>query len=318
MGNTPINATDSTLRGRKGNGFSDDLHLLHQGLFIGPAQLANHVFSPGRLGTIGCHFAIHHHHRATAAGVTRTAGEVIVLVQATLGIGGDAGVETAIGTAQQVHPPSGFHRHGLSIELAVAPTLPHHRRFPFPELSMALKATVFKTELAVSDLDRHHYQTHRLTLARHPSETDERLMLRLLAFALHADEALQFTRGISSDDEPDLWQKDLTGHIQLWIDLGQPDEKRIRKACGRADRVLIYPYGGSRARIWWEGIRDSLERFDNLGIIHIPQEASAALEPLAERNMQLQCTIQDGSVWIGNDQTGINLEPEHWRKPHAG
>lgn len=183
---------------------------------------------------------------------------------------------------------------------------------------MALKATVFKAELAVSDLDRHHYQTHSLTLARHPSETDERLMLRLLAFALHADEALQFTKGISSDDEPDLWQKDLTGHIQLWIDLGQPDEKRIRKACGRAERVLIYPYGGSRARIWWDGIRDSLERFDNLGVIHIPQEASTALESLAERNMQLQCTIQDGSVWIGNDHTGINLEPEHWRTPHAG
>jgi uncharacterized protein YaeQ len=98
---------------------------------------------------------------------------------------------------------------------------------------MALKATVVKAELQVSDMDRHYYASHNLTLAQHPSETDERLMVRLLAFALNADERLEFGKGLSSDDEPDLWRRDYTGDIELWIDLGQPDESRIRKASGR-------------------------------------------------------------------------------------
>ena len=109
---------------------------------------------------------------------------------------------------------------------------------------MAIKATIFKTELQVSDMDRGYYRDHTLTLARHPSETDERMMVRLLAFALHADEALLFGRGLSTDDEPDLWQKDLTGAVELWIDVGLPTEKDIRKACGRARQVVVYCYGG--------------------------------------------------------------------------
>jgi len=98
-----------------------------------------------------------------------------------------------------------------------------------------------------------YYQDHALTIARHPSETEERMMVRLLAFALNADGTLVFGAGLSADDEPDLWCKELTGNIQTWIDVGLPDEKRIRKACGRADSVFVYSYGGRAAQLWWEG-----------------------------------------------------------------
>src|SRR5206468_290856 len=164
--------------------------------------------------------------------------------------------------------------------------------------AMAEKATIFKADLTVADMDRNHFATHALTLARHPSETDERMMVRLLAFALHADERLQFGKGISSDDEPDLWRKDLTGEILEWIELGQPDESRIRKACGRARQVIVINYGGRAADIWWEKNAATLERAKNLTVIDIPAAAVSALAALAERTMRLQCMIQDHQVQV--------------------
>ena len=179
---------------------------------------------------------------------------------------------------------------------------------------MALKATIFKAELQIADMDRNYYATHALTLAQHPSETDERLMVRVLAFARHAHEALAFTKGISTDDEPDLWQKDLTGAIDLWIDIGQPDEKRIRKACGRARQVIIYCYSGHSAELWWQKSRDKLERFDNLTVINLPAEATQALTKLAQRTMQLQCTLQDGQLWLANATDSVTIEPTAWKQ----
>lgn len=166
---------------------------------------------------------------------------------------------------------------------------------------MALKATIFKAELQIADMDRNYYQTHSLTLARHPSETDERMMVRLLAFALHAHEALAFGQGLSTDDEPDLWQKDLTGAIELWIDVGLPDEKLIRKACGRARQVFVYAYGGRGAEIWWEQNCSKLERLGNLTVMSVSPDTSAALAKLAQRGMQLHCTIQDGQTWLAGE-----------------
>ena len=178
---------------------------------------------------------------------------------------------------------------------------------------MALKATIFKAELQIADMDRHYYAAHNLTIARHPSETDERMMLRLLAFALSADEQLSFTRGISSDDEPDLWQQSLSGEIEHWIELGQPDEKRIRKACGRAHRVTLHPYSGSSAEIWWSQNGERLQRFDNLAVIAFPAEAGPALAPMARRNMQLQCNIQDGEAWFSDGEIDATVKPEVWK-----
>ena len=168
---------------------------------------------------------------------------------------------------------------------------------------MALKATIFKVELQVSDLDRGHFSTHSLTLARHPSETDERMMVRVLAFALNADDALEFGRGLSSEGEPDLVKKDLTGAIDLWIDVGLPDEREVRKAAGRAREVKVYLYGGRGAALWWEQNRAALARLENLSVADLPTEITAALAGMAERSMRLDCTIQDGQVWIGAGET---------------
>ena len=108
---------------------------------------------------------------------------------------------------------------------------------------MALKSTIFKAELSIADIDRGYYRNHALTVARHPSETDERMMMRLLAFALHADDALEFGRGLSAEHEPDLWRRDLTGTVEQWIEVGLPEEREIRKACGRAREVHVLAYG---------------------------------------------------------------------------
>jgi uncharacterized protein YaeQ len=173
---------------------------------------------------------------------------------------------------------------------------------------MAQKATVFKADLQIADLDRHYYQTHALTLARHPSETDERMMVRLLAFALYAGDALVFGKGISTEGEPALWQKDLTGIIERWIEVGQPDERAIRRACGRARHVVIVSYGRS-AEPWWNQNRDALQRLDNLTVLGLPTAATQALAALAGRNMQLQCTIQEGLVWISTETGAVQIEP---------
>jgi len=173
---------------------------------------------------------------------------------------------------------------------------------------MASNATIFKTTLQISDMDRQYYGDHVLTLARHPSETDERMMVRLLAFALHADEALSFGRGLSTEEEPALWHKDLTGAIDLWVEVGQPDEKTIRQACGRAKQVYIYTYGGRGADHWWEKNLATLNRFNNLVVMNLPVDGSRALAALAQPSMQLQCTIQEGQIWIADGETTAHIE----------
>jgi uncharacterized protein YaeQ len=173
---------------------------------------------------------------------------------------------------------------------------------------MSPKSTVYKVELQVSDLDRHYYQEHNLTLALHPSETEERMMVRLLAFAMNANERLTFGRGLSSDDEPDLWQRDDTGEIELWIETGQPEEADIRRACGRARHVIIYTYSGRSAQVWWDKVGASLNR-RNLTVIDLPSDAVAALATLAERTMRLQCMIEDRHVQLMNNQGSVSIDP---------
>ncbi len=167
---------------------------------------------------------------------------------------------------------------------------------------MALPAMIFKAEVNISNMDSHYYQTHNLTLARHPSETNERLMMRLFAFCMNASDNLLFAQGLSSTDEPDLWEKDLQGSITRWIMVGLPDEKQIKKALGRSQQVIIYAYGGSAVTKWREKL--TVLRNDNLIVIEVPQTASNALADGAERTMKIQCTIEDGIVWwMQNNQT---------------
>lgn len=174
---------------------------------------------------------------------------------------------------------------------------------------MALKATIYKAELQIADMDRNYYADHNLTLARHPSETDERMIVRLLAFVLYAREGLSFGKGLCVDDEPDLWHKDLTGEIKLWIDVGHPDEKWLRKACNRSDQVVLVNYGGRTSEIWWEQNKNALSRLDKLTVVNLQTEAVDELRALASRTMRLQCTVQDGQVWITDGAKTAHIEP---------
>ncbi len=174
---------------------------------------------------------------------------------------------------------------------------------------MSPKATVIKVELQVSDMDRHYYAQHNLTLAQHPSETDARLMVRLLAFALYADERLEFGRGLSDDSEPDLWQRDYTDEILLWIDLGQPDESRVRKACARSKHVVVVNYGGQASDVWWSKNASGFTRFDNLTVIDLDPQAIDAIVGHVQRSMRLTAMIQDTELQLMSDNLNVALTP---------
>ncbi|BAO87905.1 MULTISPECIES: YaeQ family protein [Caballeronia] len=167
---------------------------------------------------------------------------------------------------------------------------------------MALKSTIYKADLQVADMDRHYYGDHSLTIARHPSETDERMMVRVAAFGLFADERLEFCKGLSDTDEPDLWQKDLTGQIQTWIEVGQPDERRISKASGRSERVIVIAYAGRTADIWWQGVKGKVERLRNVTVWSLEDGVAEALGKLAERTMRLQLMMQDGDASLSSER----------------
>ncbi|MCB1609209.1 MAG: YaeQ family protein [Xanthomonadales bacterium] len=175
---------------------------------------------------------------------------------------------------------------------------------------MADKATIHKAELQISDLDRHYYQTHQLTLAQHPSETVDRLMVRLLCFALYADPELNFGRGVSTDDEPDLWRTSLSGEVELWIDLGQPDESRVRKACGRAQQAVIVGYSGRSFAIWLEKNAAALRRCRNLTVLALEDGVAEALGKLNQRAMRLQCLISECELQlIAESGESLNVRP---------
>jgi uncharacterized protein YaeQ len=179
---------------------------------------------------------------------------------------------------------------------------------------MALKATIYKANIQLADMDRNVYGDHGVTIARHPSETDERMMMRVLAFALNvpADNHngdLDFAKSLWDTDEPDLWQKDLTGQIVHWIDVGQPDDKRMMKSSPKAERVSVYAFASSTP-VWWSGVATKITRARNLTVWQVPAEQSQALAELAQRTMQLQVTVQDGTVWIGDGQRSVEVSPE--------
>ena len=181
---------------------------------------------------------------------------------------------------------------------------------------MALSSKIYKVELVISDMDRHYYATHPLTLALHPSETNQRLMLRILAFCLFAEENLSFGKGLSADNEPDLWDISLSSTINTWIDLGLPTSKRIRQACGKAKRVKIITYGERAFGPWWSKNSAELGRCKNLEIFKINDESLENLEKICNKNMQINCTIDDGVVNIGDDSLAFDmaLEKVFWRQ----
>lgn len=172
---------------------------------------------------------------------------------------------------------------------------------------MALKSTIYKIDLNIADMDRQYYAQHSLTLAKHPSETDERLMVRVIGFALYANEILTFGKGLSDEEEPDLWQKDLTGAIQLWMDVGLPAEKEIRKAAGRARQVVVILYGGKVADMWWDQNSKALLKLNNLTVINLPETSSLA--QLAAKSIHISCNVQDSDILVSHDKGSFTITP---------
>ena len=186
---------------------------------------------------------------------------------------------------------------------------------------MAIKSTIFKANLQIADIDNSYYADHALTLARHPSETDERMMIRLVALALQAhklqsvcggDGTLAFGAGLSDPNEPDVWLRDFTGQTRLWMEVGQPEDKPLLKACGKADEVVLYSFNHA-AEVWWKGIENKLSRPTNLHVFRIATAASQALIPLAQRSMQLQATVQEGVLTLGDASRTVDIEPLRWK-----
>lgn len=178
---------------------------------------------------------------------------------------------------------------------------------------MAQNATIYKVELSISDMDRHYYETHKLTVAKHPSETDERLMVRIIAFALNAHENLEMTKGLSTDDEPDIWQKSLSGELDVWVALGLPSEKVIRQSCSKARKVVVYPYGGKTAEVWWDKNKNSVLRFDNLHVMNLSEKDTAELAKLASRAMKVQINIQEGDAMVSVGDSIVYVTLLKWK-----
>jgi len=174
---------------------------------------------------------------------------------------------------------------------------------------MALKATVFKVQLQIADMDRSYYQDHSLTLAQHPSENNERMMVRLLAFIINASANLTFSKGLSVEDEPELCEKSMSGEIELWVAFGQSDEKWLRKASGRAKQVQLFTYAGRSVPIWWKQTQQALERYRNLKVWNITETAVTALGKMTTRNMSLQCNISEGQIWLSDETSSVLIEP---------
>jgi uncharacterized protein YaeQ len=186
---------------------------------------------------------------------------------------------------------------------------------------MALKSTVFKANLQIADIDNGYYADHALTLARHPSETDERMMVRLVALALqahkldsicHGDGTLAFGEGMSNPEEPDAWLRDYTGRTRVWMEVGQPEDKPLIKACGKADSVVLYCFSHA-AEVWWRSMENKLSRPQNLDVWRIPTAASQSLATLAQRSMQLQATVQEGALTLGDSKNAVEIEPVRWK-----
>ena len=173
---------------------------------------------------------------------------------------------------------------------------------------MALKATIYKANLSISNMDLNYYQDHTLILARHPSESQSRMMFRVLAFSFLAQEEPEFTKGLSSENEPELWCHNLSGEITHWIELGQPSEKRIRQGCSKADQVTIFTYQPYAGTEWFRSMENKIQRFKELQVVHFSILENQSLEDLVQRNMELSCTIQDNQIWLSSENHRVGIE----------
>lgn len=177
---------------------------------------------------------------------------------------------------------------------------------------MALKPTIFKVQLQLADSDRHHYQDYALTMAQHPSETLERMLVRLLAFALHASDQLEFTKGISTSDEPDLWAHSDDGVLQLWVEVGQPKPDRIKKALTIAKQVALYTFAKT-CDTWWSIEGANIPLSDRLIVRKLPWASLQQLAANVGRNIQWHVSIAGGEVYVDDGKQTLTISPQNLR-----
>ncbi len=174
---------------------------------------------------------------------------------------------------------------------------------------MALKSTIYKFNTQVNNFDTDHYQHYSLSIALHPSEKVERMLLRWVAFCLFANERLSFTKGLSTDDEPDLWQKSLSDEIELWIELGLPDEKRLKKGLNRSQQCVVFAYGGQKVESWFEQVQRSKLDLARLQVYQVDTNLFTDIASELDRNVIADCTIQDGSCTLCLNDANAYLTP---------
>ena len=171
---------------------------------------------------------------------------------------------------------------------------------------MALKATIYKADLNIANMDTHQYADYQLTMAQHPSETVERLMIRVLAYARFAEDRLEFTKDLFETDEPALWEKDLTGQLVKWIEVGLPDEDKVKKASARCKEVAVVVYGSAVAE--WYKRSAKLKTLKNVQIWQLSEKSTESIQALCERTMHLQLNVMDGEWTLIGDHAQAEIE----------
>ncbi len=172
-------------------------------------------------------------------------------------------------------------------------------------------STIYKAFVELSNLNSHTYESFNLTMAKHPSENESRMMYRLVSYLHESNKNLEFTRGLSSTDEPEVWEKGASGEVIHWIEMGEPDEKRIRKVCGKSQKVTIYTYNQNTAHLWFEKIKNKLIGNQKVKIYHIQNQED--FEVLINRSMKLDCLIEDQSLYLSDELNRIEffIQPQN-------
>lgn len=172
---------------------------------------------------------------------------------------------------------------------------------------MAEKATIYKANLTLSDMDRNHFSDYNVTLALHPSETVERMMVRLLAFCFRAHENLSFTKGLSSMEEPDLWLKHDNGSILEWIEVGQPAPDRLKKASGQSLAVKVFTYGRG-LDVWWKTNSAAIRALPKVTINQFSADELQQLVQLIDKTMKLTVTITESIAYVSSATENFTIQ----------
>ncbi len=176
---------------------------------------------------------------------------------------------------------------------------------------MARKAAIHRAQIELSHVDRGVYGEIRVTVARHPSETSERMLARLLAFALRHEEGLEFGRGVSTPEEPDAWSRDPDGRIRQWIEVGQPDAQRLVKAARQSERATLFAFGSGVER-WRRAQLEGRPLPPNLHVARIDDAFLDALASSLDRTLRWTLTVSEGALFLAQDGATHETVPEQW------